>query len=121
MKFRFSSRIALLLVVLSLVTHSVPAQSTTTGRLTGTVADGQGALIGGAQVVAKNSQTQTEFKAKTTDEGGWTIPSIPNGTYIVTVTAQGFKSTVIQNVAVETGTTASVNTTLEVGAASETV
>jgi hypothetical protein len=121
MKFRFSSRIALLLVVLSLVANSVPAQSTTTGRLTGTVTDAQGALIGGAQVVAKNSQTQTEFKAKTTDEGGWTIPSIPNGAYIVTITAQGFKSTVVQNVAVETGTTATVNSMLEVGAASETV
>lgn len=121
MKLRFSSRIALLLVVLSMVTHSVPAQSTTTGRLTGTVTDAQGALIGGAQVVAKNSQTQAEFKARTTDEGGWTIPSIPNGTYIVTITAQGFKSTIIQNVAVETGTTATANSTLEVGAASETV
>jgi hypothetical protein len=121
MKFRFSSRIVLLLVVLSLVTSSVPAQSTTTGRLTGTVTDAQGALIGGAQIVAKNSQTQTEFKAKTTDEGGWTIPSIPNGAYVVTITAQGFKSTVIQNVAVETGTTATVNSMLEVGAASETV
>jgi hypothetical protein len=121
MKFRFSSRIALLLIVLSLLGNSVPAQSTTTGRLTGTVTDAQGALIGGAQVVAKNSQTQAEFKAKTTDEGGWTIPSIPNGAYVVTVTAQGFKSTIIQNVNVETGTTATVNSLLEVGAANETV
>jgi hypothetical protein len=121
MKFRFSSHIALLLIVLSLLSNSVPAQSTTTGRLTGTVTDAQGALIGGAQIVAKNSQTQAEFKAKTTDEGGWTIPSVPNGAYVVTVTAQGFKATIIQNVAVETGTTATVNSTLEVGAASESV
>jgi hypothetical protein len=121
MKFRFSSHIALLLIVLSLLGNSVPAQSTTTGRLTGTVTDAQGALIGGAQIVAKNSQTQAEFKAKSTDEGGWTIPSIPNGAYIVTITAQGFKATVVQNVNVETGTTATVNSSLEVGAASETV
>jgi hypothetical protein len=121
MKFRLVSRLTLLLVVLSLVTNSVPAQSTTTGRLTGTVTDAQGALIGGAQIVAKNTQTQAEFKAKANDDGGWTIPSMPNGVYLVTVTAQGFKSTVVQNVAVETGSAATVNTALEVGATNETV
>jgi hypothetical protein len=121
MKFRLFSRFALLLVVLSLVANSVPAQSTTTGKLTGTVSDAQGALIGGAQIVAKNTQTQAEFKAKANDDGGWTIPAISNGSYVVTITAKGFKSTVVQNVSVETGTTATVNTTLEVGAANETV
>jgi hypothetical protein len=121
MKFRLSSRLALLLIILSLVTNSVPGQATTTGKLTGTVTDSQGALVGGAQIVAKNILTQAEFKAKSNDDGGWTIPSVSNGTYTVTVTAQGFKSTVIQNVSVETGTTTSVNSALEVGAANETI
>src|SRR5215475_4194082 len=104
MKHSFLSRVGLLVVVLLLLQSSIPAQSTTTGRLTGTVSDAQGALVGGAQIVAKNDQTQTEYKAKANDEGGWTIPSIPNGAYTVTITAQGFKSTVIQNVVVETST-----------------
>jgi hypothetical protein len=121
MKFRLSSRLALLLLILSLVANSVPGQATTSGKLTGTVTDAQGALVGGAQIVAKNTLTQAEFKAKSNDDGGWTIPSVSSGNYTVTITAQGFKATVIQNVAVETSTTASVNAALEVGAANETI
>lgn len=121
MKHRFFSRVGLLLVVVSLLTGSAPAQSTTTGRLTGTISDAQGALVGGAQVVAKNNATQAEYRARANDDGGWTIPSVPNGAYTVTITAQGFKSTVVQNVVVETGLPATVNATLEVGGATEQV
>ncbi len=121
MRFRSLSQSVLLLVVLSLLANTIPAQSTTSGRLTGTVTDTQGALVGGAQITAKNNQTQAEFKTKANDEGGWTIPSMPNGMYTVTITAQGFKSTVIQNVAVETSVTATANAALEVGGATEQV
>jgi hypothetical protein len=121
MRFRALSQSVLLLIVLSLLANTIPAQSTTTGRLTGTVTDTQGALVGGAQITAKHNQTQAEFKTKANDEGGWTIPSVPNGTYTITITAQGFKSTVIQNVTVETSTTATANAALEVGGATEQV
>jgi hypothetical protein len=121
MNTRFTSPLGLLLALLSLVTSTVPAQTTTTGRLTGTVTDAQGALISKAQVAVKNDQTQVEFKVTSNDEGGWSIPSVPNGTYTVTVTATGFKSTVIQNVKVDTGTTATANAALEVGGATEQV
>ncbi|HEV8481954.1 MAG TPA: TonB-dependent receptor, partial [Blastocatellia bacterium] len=57
----------------------------------------------------------------TNDEGGWSIPAVQSGVYTVTLTAQGFKSTVIQNVKVDAGTTATVNAALEVGGASEQV
>ncbi len=93
MKERLTGRLGLLLVMLSLVAVSVPAQVTTSGRLTGVVADANGALIPKAQVTAKHDQTQTEYKTTTNEEGGWTIPSIPNGTYTVSIAAQGFKTT----------------------------
>ncbi|MEW6129452.1 MAG: TonB-dependent receptor [Acidobacteriota bacterium] len=121
MRFHSLSRCVLLLIVLSLLANLVPAQSTTTGRLTGVVTDTQGALVGGAQITAKSTQTQTEYKAKANDEGGWSIPSLPNGTYTVTITAQGFKSTVIQNVKVDTGLVTTANASLEVGGATEQV
>jgi hypothetical protein len=121
MKMRSTSRIGLLLVFVLVATSSVPAQVTTSGRLTGNVADSQGAAVANAQVTVKNDQTGTEFKAATNDEGGWSIPSIENGTYTITITAAGFKSTIVQNVKVDAGTAASVNATLEVGGASEQV
>lgn len=109
------------MVVLSLVTASVPAQVTTTGRLTGVVTDSQGALIPKAQIVAKNDQTQGELKTVANEEGGWNIPSIPNGTYTVTITAPGFKTTVAKNVKVDTSQAATLNTALEPGGATEQV
>jgi hypothetical protein len=121
MKKRYTSRLGLLLVVLSLVAFSVPAQITTTGRLTGTVTDTQGALIPNAQVVARHDQTQTEYKTTANEEGGWNIPSVSNGTYTITVSAGGFKTTVNKDVKVDAGQVAALNTSLEVGGASEQV
>jgi hypothetical protein len=83
--------------------------------------DANGALIPKAQVVAKHDQTQTEYKTVANDEGGWTIPSIPNGTYTVTISASGFKTTVTKNVKVDAGQVASLTTSLETGGATEEV
>ena len=119
MKTRFATRLGMAFIVLSMVTSMVPGQTATASRLTGTVKDAQGALIPKAQVLAKHDQTKAEFLVIANDEGGWSIPAVQNGSYTVTVTANGFKSTVIQNVKVDAGTTASVNATLEVGGTSE--
>ena len=121
MNKRLASRLCLLLVVLSLMTSAVPAQITTTGRLTGVVTDSQGALIPKAQIVAKNDQTQQEFKTVASEEGSWNIPSIPNGTYTVTITAAGFKTTLAKDVKVDASQVATLNTTLEPGGTTEQV
>ncbi|HVG18209.1 MAG TPA: TonB-dependent receptor [Blastocatellia bacterium] len=121
MKKRFITRPVMIMVVVSLVSSTVLAQITTTGRLTGTVSDTQGALIPRAQVVARHDQTQGEYKTTANEEGGWNIPSIPNGTYTVTITAPGFKTTVNKEVKVDAGQAATVNTALEPGGAAEQV
>ncbi|HXI89728.1 MAG TPA: carboxypeptidase regulatory-like domain-containing protein [Blastocatellia bacterium] len=118
---RLTGRLGLLLVMLSLAAASVPAQVTTSGRLTGVVADANGALIPKAQVTAKHDQTQTEYKTTTNEEGGWTIPSVPNGTYTITITGPGFKTTVTKDVKVDTGQATTLNTALETGGATEQV
>jgi hypothetical protein len=107
--------------LLSLLATMVPAQVTTSGRLTGIVTDAQGAVIPKAQIVVRNDQTQTEFKTTANDEGGWTIPSLPIGGYTVTVSAAGFKTTVAKDVKVESGQVASLDVNLETGGASEQV
>ena len=99
----------------------VSAQVTTSGRLTGLVTDTQGALVPGATVEAIQNETKTSFTATANGEGGWSIPSLPNGTYTITVTAPNFKKTVIQNVKVDAGQIATANATLEPGGANEEV
>jgi hypothetical protein len=121
MKKRFTSRLGLLLAAITLLTSTVPAQVLSAGRLTGVVTDAQGAVIPNAQIVAKHDQTQSEYKLKANDEGGWSIPSLPNGVYTVTVTAAGFKSTIVQNVKVDAGSATTVNASLEVGGTTEQV
>ena len=99
----------------------VSAQVTTSGRLTGLVTDTQGALVPGATIEAIQNETKTSFTAIANGEGGWSIPSLPNGTYTVSVTAPNFKKTVIQNVKVDAGQIATANATLEPGGANEEV
>ena len=121
MKERFLNGLALLMTIVSLATHGVSAQVTTSSRLTGVVTDAQGAVIAKAEVVAKNDQTQGTYNAVANDSGSWTIPSIPNGTYTVTIAAAGFKTTVAKDVKVDAGQVASLNTLLEPGGTAEQV
>src|SRR5438067_10430868 len=121
MRTRSLSRACLsLFTVLALVSVAV-AQVTTTGRLTGVVTDTQGAVIPKAEVVADSNQTKQEFKSTAGDEGIWAIPSLPNGTYTVTVSAPNFKKTVLQDVKVDVGQPTAANATLEPGGANEQV
>jgi Carboxypeptidase regulatory-like domain len=111
---------AVLLVIASFgsITRS---QVIATSRITGTVTDPNGALIPNAQVVVKNNETGNEYKTKSSDEGVFVVASLPVAVYTVTITAQGFKQTVIPNVKTEVGQAATVEVKLEVGAADETV
>src|SRR5947209_7823774 len=104
------SSILCLVMLLSFVPLSF-GQAVTTSRMVGTVSDAQGAVIGKAQVVVKNPDTQAEYKATTNDQGEWTIPSLPAGVYEVTITAPNFKTTIVKDVKVDVGSAATVNST----------
>src|SRR6185503_16175927 len=54
-------------------------------------------------------------------QGVFALPSLITGTYTVTVSMQGFKTVVLNNVVVNAGVPASVRATLEVGGLAETV
>jgi hypothetical protein len=97
------------------------AQTSTTSRILGTVTDPQGAVVPTAEVVIKSNDTGVDYKLKVGEDGTFGIASLPVGTYTISVTAQGFKQTVLQNVRTEIGTPATVEVKLEVGAANEIV
>ena len=52
-------------------------QVTTAGSITGAVADPRGALVAGANVVAKNNATGQELTTTTSDDGTFTIAQAP--------------------------------------------
>ena len=109
------------LLVLSSFASFANAQITTTGRISGTVMDPQGAIVPTAEVVVKNDETGNEYKVKVGDDGTFVIASLPIAIYTVTVTAAGFKQTIITNVRTQVGLASTVQITLQVGAANETV
>jgi hypothetical protein len=106
-------------LALCLLAVSAFAQ-TTTGRLVGTVSSPDGVLPG-ATVVVKDNQTGKELTVAAKEDGTFTFPQLESGTYTVTVTAQGFKTFVANELKIDVGREYSLNPTLEVGGVSETV
>ncbi len=92
----------------------------TTGSIAGTVADANGATVPNATVVVTGPGGQ-EFTVTTNESGGYRIPSVSSGLYVVTTTASNFKRSVVENVKVDVGLPSTVNVLLETGEISETV
>jgi hypothetical protein len=91
-----------------------------TSSITGSVLDAQGGVIPGANVVAEDA-SGAKFNTVTNAQGAFSIPALTPGTYKVTVTLQGFKTGVVDNVRVTMGNAAAVSVKLEIGALNETV
>src|SRR5271167_4961009 len=62
-----------------------------TGTITGTVTDPAGAVVAGAAVEIKNTETGVIYPAVTTTTGVYSANNLPIGSYSVTVTVSGFK------------------------------
>ncbi len=110
-------------VLLALSVCAVPAfaQVGSTGSLAGTVVDPKGAVVAGASVKVANKATGQEFDAQTSDDGTFTVPTLTAGIYTATVTASGFKQSVVTDIKVDAGKPSSINVELEIGAANQIV
>ena len=102
------------LLVLALSAFSAMAQSTTTGAIGITVTDPKGAVVPGATVVARNSETNKEETATTDDEGRARITNLQPGTYTVTAEGSGFGKFTQQNIVVEVGVVSSVDAVMAI-------
>jgi hypothetical protein len=116
-----SARRLLMAAVLVLVSSSFAHAQGGNQSLSGVVVDSGGGVIPGAAVVVKNNATGETFDVTSNEAGVFSIPAIAVGTYTVTVTLQGFKTAVLNDVRIVTATAASVRATLEVGTLAETV
>jgi hypothetical protein len=65
----------------------------TTGDITGTVTDQSGAVVAGATVKVENTGTGLSRTVTTSNAGTYSVPELPAGTYKMTATATGFKTT----------------------------
>ena len=102
-----------------LMSLTVVAQSTAT--LQGTVTDSKGAVVPNVTVTARNKATSFERTTQTDTDGNYQIAALPVGSYSVEVKAQGFKTQLADQVAVEVARTVVQNFQMDIGAISETV
>src|SRR3954468_5192208 len=81
----YAAATALLLSAFSLLAQS------DRGTITGTVSDPAGALIPNAKIVATSTATGLQFNTESTATGNFAIPSMPAGTYDLSVEVAGFR------------------------------
>ena len=113
-------------VVLSIAVWALTARPVwaqiTTGTLSGSVRDAQGAVVPGATVTLVSAVRGTTTDTQTSTDGDFVFPNVTAGTYLVRVTMDGFKTLERPGVVVSPGDRALLQTlTIEVGALAETV
>ena len=113
-------RLRLALSCLLLCSAALLAQ-TFRGTILGTVTDPGGAVIANAKVIAHNVNTGLERTTSTSDDGSYSIPELPIGTYTVSVSQSGFQTQITNNIAVNVSVERRVDVTLKPGQVAETV
>jgi hypothetical protein len=108
-------RIFFLVIFVALATCRVYGQIDR-ANLNGTVTDPSGASVPNAQVELVAPDTGFKRQAMTGTGGVYSIGSLPNGTYDLTVSANGFNTLQEKGIQLSVGQTRTVNVQLEVGA-----
>lgn len=93
----------------------------TSGTILGQVTDAQSAAVPQATVTAKNENTGLTQTVQTNESGDYALVNLPPDLYVITVTKDGFSTTVSSNNKLEIGQKLQLNIQLAVGAISETV
>ncbi len=106
----------MLVLVLGSVTSSLA--QIYPGRITGRVQDAQGAVVSGANVKLTNPSTGLERTVTTDANGEFNFPELALGSFQLTVTKQGFETTIVTDIRTSLGRVNTVNPELKVGTVS---
>jgi len=110
----------MVVLLLSLGSTKAFAQATASATIQGTITDKSGAVVAGAEIVAKNKGTDITRTTSSDETGSYRFELLPVGTYTVTVTKRGFGA-FTQTIEILVGQTATVNAELKPGAESEVI
>jgi hypothetical protein len=91
------------------------------GSISGRVTDTSGGVVSGANVTAKNEETDVPQNGKTNGSGIYNFTSLRVGPYTVTVSHTGFKLAEVKNVIVQVGQYTEQDISLQVGSLSDSV
>ena len=118
---RNSTLSAFVFAILIVLPHALAAQVSTTGKITGTVADSSGAAVPNASVSVKSTALLAPRSSHTEADGGYLFDLLPPGTYELTVTAPGFSTYSQTGIVLTAGFTATINSKLQLGEVTQVV
>ncbi len=108
-----------LFAVICLVSAVALAQDR--ASINGAVTDASGARIAGAGVELKSAATGLHRSTVTDERGVYEITPLSVGNYTLTIAAKGFRPTTVDGIDLKYGETRTIDATLAVGTASESV
>src|ERR1700722_18637149 len=114
---KLSNRVFSLLLVLAGAASLFAQES---ASVVGTVSDSSGAPMAGVSVSIRNTGTNATVTAVTANDGNFSSPPLPPGSYSVSAEAQGFSKT-IQNVTLQVDQHSRIDFSLKPGAVNESV
>src|SRR5215210_6953838 len=87
------------------------------GSITGKVTDPNGAALPGATVTIKNIETNSENTTAATDDGTYSFPLLQPGKYTLTVTQEGFNTSVREGIEINVAAKLNLDVQMEIGVA----
>src|SRR5260370_27230770 len=120
---RSSLGLTALLLGTLLATSAIPAwsQATSTATVAGPVTAEQNAAVVGAEVRLLENATGASQTTLTNETGRYVIVNVQPGTYVVTISKQGFTVFKIPAQKIDLGASMMINASLKVGSTSTTV
>ena len=104
-----------------LAPHALPQATISFAQLNGTVLDTSGRVVVKATISLRQVDTNQAYSATSNVNGYYIVPNLPPGRYDVTVEYSGFAKYTQTGIVLTVGQTATVNVTLKVAGAGETV
>ena len=120
MKLRYLNLIPLLLLFVLCLSSPAFAQSDS-GSINGLVTDPGGAVIPNAIVTATDLGTSVVVTTKSGSKGEYSFSTLRASHYKITVSANGFKDTIVPDIELHTQDKLAQNVKLDIGAASDSV
>ena len=112
---------AVILAVFALAGARTTQAQTNQGSIAGNVLDASNAVVVNAKIVATNVATGARYETVSSSAGAYRFPNLTVGTYDVSVTATGFKTSNLKGVIVQVATVAALDVMLATGSVNETV
>src|SRR5258708_397321 len=109
------------LVLLAGLTGAAFGQSAGAGTITGTVKDPSGAVVPGAEVTVKSTDTGIERKSMSNESGIYVAPFLKPGHYEVSASRAGLSTVVRTELSLQVGQTLTIDFSMIVKTAQEIV